>query len=451
MALRSTCRPSAKSDRLFDTGSSLRRPKNTSKAPGLVWARIQRWLLIVASGLLAIVVITSFFTAPPPPKLELHDEQLKILHAKMLRAEQEAKGAQRTLDASRLWLEATFAADEHLVATNAPQDIRAYTLSEIQRIALHHFPWNGLLSLGGLLQKVGPSLAARMLAHDEISTCCSSDTCLYDQVSTALILQELDMADAAAAHLQAAAWQIVAHGGNPSCRGMIWQVDRLVAPFDKHFPLGYDNLVDVMSSPAFWAPVELPLAQHLEHHSEEIVAELGSLCPSEESKQPDHFGPERVVSNLAQGSWTSLSLLHNGAWNASACETVAPRTCALLKTRLELQGAMRSASEPETGVQFAFVSVFRLRPQSHIHRHVGTNWRLNTHLGLVTPPGAKIRVWNEEREWQVGKALTFLDAAEHEVEHKGQTDRCVLNVVSWHPAVLDRRLSDPAFAEHFLF
>jgi len=110
---------------------------------------------------------------------------------------------------------------------------------------------------------------------------------------------------------------------------------------------------------------------------------------------------------------------------------------------------MLSAANPEKAVQLTFVSVYRLRPESHIRRHVGSQWRINTHLGLVTPQGAHIRVWNESRNWQVGRALAFLDAAEHEVIHGGDVDRCVLNVVSWHPNVMQQLHVDPVFAAHF--
>jgi hypothetical protein len=377
-------------------------------------------------------------------------QHLRFLHAQMADAELQPR-ANRSLIASQLWLRSTIRVDAHLQAMAAPLDIQGYTLSEIQRIALHHFPWNGLMSDKDLLQEVAPALAASMLMHDEVSTCCSSSSCLHDQVHTAMIFEELEMADLASTHLQAAKAAVITNGGSPSCRSMVWQRDRLMAPLDNHFPLGYEHLVDGASEPAFWSSSHLPLVQFLEQFSQEIVAELAPLCLSDPLTATAHFGSERVARNLAHGSWTSLPLLDNGMWNASACESLAPRTCSLLKKRPELEGALRSASAADTVVQFTFVSVYRLRPKSRIHRHVGTPWRLNTHLGLVTPPGAHIQVWNETREWEVGKAFAFMDAAEHHVTHKGSMDRCVLNVVSWHPSVLERRLADPVFAENFIF
>merc|ERR1712216_388513 len=178
---------------------------------------------------------------------------------------------------------------------------------------------------------------------------------------------------------------------------------------------------------------DLPLAAHLEEHAAEILEELAPLC------QPGgrNFGNDYLAQHLARDhtSWTSLGLFHDGSGNSSACSQLAPRTCALLQERSELRGALRSVKSPEMKVQLAFVSVYRLRPGAHIHRHVGNQWRLNTHFGLVTPKGVEIRVWGEPREWVAGKAFAFLDAAEHEVFHHGTEDRCVLNVVGWHPDV----------------
>lgn len=382
------------------------------------------------------------------------DRKLQLLHVNMVHAEKEATGANRSYQKSKLWLDAVMAMDGHLVATGAPDEFRGYILSEIQRIMLRHFQWNILLSSEDILQKAAPRLAARMLMHANMKTCCSDDSCLYNQVTMAMIFKELQMTAKAFAHLDAAKAAVMANGANPWCRGMMWQLNRLVAPLDNHFPIGYEHLVDVASAPVFWSPMELELAHYLEQHSTEIVAELAHLCPSEESGVPKpsgHFGAERVADDLAQGSWTSLPLLDRGSWNDSACQEVAPRTCAILKKRPELQGALRSASMPDTIIQFTFASIYRLRPQSRIHRHVGTHWRLNTHLGIVTPPGAELRVWNETRRWEAGKAFAFLDAAEHDVVHNGEADRCVLNVVSWHPSVMQQRASDSAFADHFVF
>jgi aspartate beta-hydroxylase len=40
---------------------------------------------------------------------------------------------------------------------------------------------------------------------------------------------------------------------------------------------------------------------------------------------------------------------------------------------------------------------------------------LRCHLGLVVPPGVRIRVGDEVREWTAGECLIFDDSFEHEV------------------------------------
>jgi hypothetical protein len=403
---------------------------------------------------------------------EAWEERLSLqdLAMAMEISERLAHGNVQNLSASKDWLESILAVDAKLVAQGVPHDVRAFTISEVRRAALTHMPWNSLLGDGHLLQKVATVLVEHMTSNAVMRDCCLSDACVYDQVTLLMILEELAQVEVASSLLHAfrKAWKgsssvrgedtmtdgagVGIRRGAGDCHGMVWHLDRLAAPLDQHYPLDYADLVDVASSPAFWDPLELPLARHLEHHSKEIVAELMPLCGQEElslGSSAVHFGPEKVVQGLAYGSWTSLPLFDGGAWNASACDTVAPLTCSLLRDRPELQGAMLSAANPETAVQLTFVSVYRLRPESHIRRHVGSQWRLNTHLGLVTPQRAHIRVWNESRNWQVGRAIAFLDAAEHEVIHGGDGDRCVLNVVSWHPNVMQQRHRDPVFAAHF--
>lgn len=377
---------------------------------------------------------------------------LRGLMVALQAAEHTATGPVRSLTASKAWLEAALTMHSALVADVAPAEIRFYIVSEVMRIALTHMPWNGLLADRTLLAKAAPPLLEYMSSDSVVQKCCLEVVCVFRQVTTLMILQELSLVEVAAQHLRSLE---EASGSLGECYGMSWNLERLAAPLDEEYPLQYAGLIDMASENAFWHPSDLPLAAFLEQHSEDIVAELAPLCEPE-AHEPgsanDHFGPEGVVQGLARGSWrswTSLPLLQHGAWNSTACASVAPLTCSLLQDRLELRGALHAAAAPDTLVQHTFVSVYRLNAESHIHRHVGAQWRLNTHLGLVTPPGAHIRVWNETRTWQVGRALVFPDAAEHEVFHHGDRSRCVLNVVSWHPAVLQRRSNDAGFAAQF--
>jgi len=75
-----------------------------------------------------------------------------------------------------------------------------------------------------------------------------------------------------------------------------------------------------------------------------------------------------------------------------------------------------------------------MHPVAHVWPHTGpTNCRIRAHLGLVIPPGPRIRVTNETRQWIEGKFIVFDDSFEHEVWHDGTSLRLVLIVDIWHP------------------
>lgn len=75
-----------------------------------------------------------------------------------------------------------------------------------------------------------------------------------------------------------------------------------------------------------------------------------------------------------------------------------------------------------------------MQPGVHVWPHCGpTNCRIRAHLGLVVPPGPKIRVADEEGKWTEGKFIIFDDSFEHEVWHEGESFRLVLIVDFWHP------------------
>jgi aspartate beta-hydroxylase len=75
-----------------------------------------------------------------------------------------------------------------------------------------------------------------------------------------------------------------------------------------------------------------------------------------------------------------------------------------------------------------------MSPNTHILPHCGpTNCRLRVHLGLIIPNGTRIRVANEQKQWENGKLLIFDDSFEHEVWHEGTEYRLVLILDFWHP------------------
>ena len=84
-----------------------------------------------------------------------------------------------------------------------------------------------------------------------------------------------------------------------------------------------------------------------------------------------------------------------------------------------------------------------MQPGTHVWPHTGpTNCRIRSHLGLVVPEGARLRVSNVTQSWTEGKVLIFDDSFEHEVWHQGPSYRLVLIVDLWHPELtVDERQS----------
>jgi aspartyl/asparaginyl beta-hydroxylase (cupin superfamily) len=87
------------------------------------------------------------------------------------------------------------------------------------------------------------------------------------------------------------------------------------------------------------------------------------------------------------------------------------------------------------GVDIAGRTYFSAMPPGiHIKPHCGPhNFKLRTHLGIVAPKEAVIRVENTIKPWPEGKCIVFDDSFEHEVWNKSDTTRIVLIVDVWNP------------------
>lgn len=87
-----------------------------------------------------------------------------------------------------------------------------------------------------------------------------------------------------------------------------------------------------------------------------------------------------------------------------------------------------------------------MHPGTHVHAHTGpTNCRIRSHLGLVVPEGARLRVANVTQTWEEGKFIIFDDSFDHEVWHTGSSYRLVLIIDLWHPELTaeERRTLSP--------
>jgi aspartyl/asparaginyl beta-hydroxylase (cupin superfamily) len=69
----------------------------------------------------------------------------------------------------------------------------------------------------------------------------------------------------------------------------------------------------------------------------------------------------------------------------------------------------------------------QLQPGAHIPPHNGlVNTRLIVHLPLIVPGKCRLRVGNEVREWQEGKAWVFDDSIDHEAWNDSDRTQVIL-------------------------
>ncbi len=120
------------------------------------------------------------------------------------------------------------------------------------------------------------------------------------------------------------------------------------------------------------------------------------------------------------GTWNTFFFYKNGAKDSNN-HGKCPNTSRIL-TKI-------------AGVDIAGRTYFSaMTPGIHIKPHCGPhNFKLRTHLGIVTTPQATIRVANEIRTWPQGKCIVFDDSFEHEVWNKSDITRIVLIVDVWNP------------------
>uniref|UniRef100_T1JK47 Aspartyl/asparaginy/proline hydroxylase domain-containing protein n=1 Tax=Strigamia maritima TaxID=126957 RepID=T1JK47_STRMM len=127
-----------------------------------------------------------------------------------------------------------------------------------------------------------------------------------------------------------------------------------------------------------------------------------------------------------KGTWKQFEMFARGRKITQNCERT-PFTCQLIEGIPEAKDCKRGQ------VKFSL-----LMPGTKVWPHTGpTNCRLRTHLGLVVPDGAGIRVANETRTWKEGKVMIFDDSFEHEVWHEGTSFRLILIVDFWHPELTE--------------
>jgi aspartyl/asparaginyl beta-hydroxylase (cupin superfamily) len=181
----------------------------------------------------------------------------------------------------------------------------------------------------------------------------------------------------------------------------------------------------------FYERGEFPWLAEIEAEAPAIRAELEAVLAQEGGFRPYvEAHPQRPAPNnplLGDPSWSAFHLWQKGepvAGNAERC----PRTMT----------ALAKAPIPRIRGRSPMALFSLLRPGTHIRPHHGLlNTRLICHIPLIAPAGCRLRVGNEIREWELGKALIFDDSIEHEAWNDGGETRVVLLFEIWRPEVTE--------------
>ncbi|HLL30093.1 MAG TPA: aspartyl/asparaginyl beta-hydroxylase domain-containing protein [Allosphingosinicella sp.] len=167
------------------------------------------------------------------------------------------------------------------------------------------------------------------------------------------------------------------------------------------------------------AQVEAAIPQ-MRAELEAVLADDGAFVPYVEG---DPNRPQAVHRLLGDPSWGAFHLWKQGApvpGNAERC----PRTMA----------ALLHAPMPRISGRSPMALFSLLRPGAHIAPHNGMlNTRLICHIPLIVPGRCRLRVGNEVREWEEGKALIFDDTIEHEAWNDSDSTRVILLFEIWRP------------------
>jgi aspartyl/asparaginyl beta-hydroxylase (cupin superfamily) len=154
---------------------------------------------------------------------------------------------------------------------------------------------------------------------------------------------------------------------------------------------------------------------------ERLLAEGGSDFHPYVEGDPDR--PNRGHALLGDERWSAFDLWRGGvevAQNAVRCPVT--------------MDALRSAPLPFIAGRSPMALFSQLQPHTHIPPHWGMlNTRLICHLPLIVPPDCRLRVGNEVRKVEAGKAMIFDDSIEHEAWNDSDETRVVLLFEIWRP------------------
>lgn len=180
---------------------------------------------------------------------------------------------------------------------------------------------------------------------------------------------------------------------------------------------------NIPSTP-FWDTSKVPLGRFMEENYPIFREELDAIVNSPGDVYEQLRRADGSVESLATpGGWDAIRIVRYGHWFDLFCE-VAPRTCALLRTRPEL-----------VNCPYVNTNYYKLFPGSHLKPHFGNAPRLTAHLPVIAPEPLRsgISVGTEQSLWVEGRAMILDDTYPHSVSHWGKLPRYVLATWFCHP------------------
>lgn len=179
----------------------------------------------------------------------------------------------------------------------------------------------------------------------------------------------------------------------------------------------------------FYDREQFPWLDAIEAATEDIRREARAVLDD-----PNAFAPYVTAGPKQRPRGDDHGMLDNPGWSAFFMwrdgTPVAENVARCPKTLKALEHAPLSrASGRMPSILFSL-----LRPGAHIPPHTGVvNVRLICHLPVIAPSNCALRVGNETREWQEGKAWVFDDTIEHEAWNQSLEPRVVLLFDIWRP------------------
>ena len=184
----------------------------------------------------------------------------------------------------------------------------------------------------------------------------------------------------------------------------------------------------------------LPQRQFYERDEFSWLSEVEAAIPHMQDELRDVLSDEADFPPYVQGSAdrprAANPLIGDPSWGAfyhwRNGEIVVDNAVRCPRTR----SALVLAPMPKIDKRSPMALWSLLKPRTKIIPHHGLlNTRLICHLPLIVPGNCGLRVGNETREWQEGKALIFDDSFEHEAWNQSDAIRVVLLFEIWCPEI----------------